>query len=1067
MSQIREAVALIQRCHQLRGTANEHTLRTQFAARLHRVFPHPNDERWINHYVEGTEATAWIATPQGLRIRFIDTLVRSTVIEYEPDLRDQRKRENGFRQVKTYAAAVIREGANPAQIRGVLSDTVEWYVYDVTVREGVRSSTLTADDICLTLVDELQATDDERGAEQFIRFLRRHLAREQSRPLDATHIAHDLGPDSFAYQRHVEIIRCLATTARDQDTSVALATDLWSRFVDHLFREGQPFRLDAYAGEAYLAILARLMAANVLEMRALLSDPAELRDILTGRFFQDRFGLINMVERDYFGWMTCDPHLQQMVAIAAEIQLDLYAYDFSSVAPHDLFGRMMAQLAGQTQRQLLGQEWTPSWLARIIVGRGFDLVPSDDVRMVDIACGSGAFIVEALQELRQRQPDCQLQDLQNIITGFDIDPLAVLLARTTWVAAVADRIRERGEPITIPIYHADSLFTVTPLSRSLPELADGAPIPVDLDGQTIHLPQILFSPELRPIFDDLVDWAHDEALAARRNNSAAAITRERVEGLVATLLERLGNPLSADERAHLTTAAISLVRRMAELAIANRNGIWAFVLKNTYRPSLLAGQFNALVTNPPWLAMSRIADNPYGGRLIERARQLGIRSSGAAHPHVELATSYLLHAVERYLQSDAAVLCILPGTVTKGQHHKPFRDARYLTSQRPVPLEVSEVWDVANHPFKLPAIVLVGHKRAAPEDVVEGPRGGYRISKSGLEHVPTFHVARLGANRTSWSMNEHETVSGLQEDEALAQEGADILPRKGTCIEVVSETEPEYRVRTPAPNGPFGFAISQPKKLIDQNFNGWVAPRYLHWMLYSGNLLPFCLDERPIRIAIPAHRDDRGYWRIQNPDQIRADGFLRSARWFRDVNAAMQQDNIVRPLEQKINERGKLLRQVFPQGAFLVFNGAGGGISCAAWLPVDGNESIVVEQTLYWRVVTSEDEARFRVAILNSSAISRAVVAFNPEGLQGPRHLHTLPNRVVPAFDPTDDRHQRLVELASTLQESARAFALSDRFISDPSRALARRRSRLRTYLATLDDYVELEALAMEVLSAN
>jgi hypothetical protein len=61
-----------------------------------------------------------------------------------------------------------------------------------------------------------------------------------------------------------------------------------------------------------------------------------------------------------------------------------------------------------------------------------------------------------------------IADLQEVATGFDIDPLAVTLSKTTWVVTVAAEIKAAVSPIIVPIYHADSLFAVTPVSASIP-----------------------------------------------------------------------------------------------------------------------------------------------------------------------------------------------------------------------------------------------------------------------------------------------------------------------------------------------------------------------------------------------------------------------------------------------------------------------------------------------------------------------------------------------------------------------------------------------------------------------
>jgi hypothetical protein len=234
---------------------------------------------------------------------------------------------------------------------------------------------------------------------------------------------------------------------------------------------------------------------------------------------------------------------------------------------------------------------------------------------------------------------------------------------------------------------------------------------------------------------------------------------------------------------------------MSELALANRNGIWAFVLRNTYRPGLLAGYFNGLVSNPPWLAMSQLADNPYTEQLSARANQYGVNPGGAAHLHLELATTFLLHAIDRYLRSEAVVACLLPGTLFNGSHHQRFRDAGYLTSPRPVPFEVQEVWEVPAGTFKVRSAAVVGVKRAGAADVQSDPRGFY-ARETGLEEVG-LEVLRLG-DRTAWVLGGNAAPLGAPTDEAPPPQGADLMPRPAVCVEILDRAGAEWRVNTRA-----------------------------------------------------------------------------------------------------------------------------------------------------------------------------------------------------------------------------------------------------------------------------
>lgn len=1052
---------MIARCRRLRDEGRpEAVLRSELASRLRQIFPDAADQSWIDHYTEGTEAATQIATAGGATAcRFIDTLVRSTLIEYEPDLRHEARRSGGYQQVREYAAGAIRAGIPESLVRGILSDTVEWHVYDVRMTAGISPDICTPEHITLLEVESFTAeTADDETAQRLKVFLRKHLAREQSRQLNSRFIVGDLGLKSPAYGRHADSLMRLVRNGRAADSSVALATDLWARFVDYLEHEEGDFRVHAYVDEAYIAILARLLCANILEEHACLSDESELASILTGELFENRFHLRNMVERDYFGWMLSPEYLPDVLPIGLEIQADLYAYNFSIVQEEDLFGHLMSQLAHKTQRKLLGQQWTPQWISRALAEKCIRLIPKNEMPcFIDMCCGSGSIMAEVIKATKSSRPDAPFTDLVAAVTGFDIDPLAVMLAKTTWVVTLAHEIRASATQTTIPIYHADSLFAVTPTTRRMPMPGESDKIVVELDGHDVSLPASLVSPEQRTMFDDIVDWCYDEARSAQERGSTANITPDRAREVVDSLAHKNAVEFSVEEADCTSLAVYELAHRMGTLAVGNRNGIWAFILRNTYRPGLLAGQFNGLVSNPPWLTMSQLADNPYKEHLSERAQSYGIKPSGASHLHLELATTHLLHAVDRYLKAGAGVACLVPGTVLKGQHHAKLREGAYLSAERPVPFDLREVWDVAPGTFKVRAIALIGRKCEANEIVDRAPPSGAIATSAGIQTV-SFAVRHLG-RRTAWVLGgSTSTPTEIPGTDAIPSQGADLLPRAAVCVEVVNNEGPEWRVRTPGCNAPYYFAVKNAKKLKDVTFPGYAAPCFIHRMIQSLNLLPFVLDGNFVRIAIPARRDEEGHWEILDAAAIRTAGFIQTARRFEKIDREMDRDRVVKPLHEKIDERGKLSIQVFTRDQYLVVNGAGGGVVCAAMLRVAEHPDIVIDQTLYWNLVTTEDESWYRVGLFNTDALTQAIREFNPEGELGPRHLHTLPNRAIPAYNPSDPNHLEVGNMAKQISE------LAVPLIADPAKPIASRRRRLRKRLKELPEFASLESAAAAVL---
>ena len=430
-----QARKLIRRCGILRETdSSEAVLRSEIASQIRLVFPQREDESWINHYIQGTEARTMVGQPDGVAAnRFIDNLVGSTTIEYESDLRIAAKRRNGTKQVREHAAGLVREGTPASRVRGILSDTVDWYVYDVRLADGSQAETCSVDDIMLDCVDSISLeSDDEATAERLIGFLRMHLAREESRPLRAALLAEDFGLYSAQYRTRIGPLIRMVNAGRADDPAVRLATDLWSQFVDHLEEASGEFRADAYVDEAYLCILARLLAANVLLGRPISGDAGQLKSILDGSYFRDRYRLENMVEQDYFGWLTDPARVDDLVSIAHDIQHGLRAYDFGRLGDEDLFGQLMAQLADRSRRKILGQELTPAWLGKLLAERCLDGLPSGEMpRVIDMCCGSGSILAEVLKSARGRLNLAGMSQLREVATGFDIDPLAVCLAKTT------------------------------------------------------------------------------------------------------------------------------------------------------------------------------------------------------------------------------------------------------------------------------------------------------------------------------------------------------------------------------------------------------------------------------------------------------------------------------------------------------------------------------------------------------------------------------------------------------------------------------------------------------------
>jgi len=256
-----------------------------------------------------------------------------------------------------------------------------------------------------------------------------------------------------------------------------------------------------FAIHTYYALVMKLLAAEVAVLYgdsllqsyfrrledAFLRGPDKLRDELAeleeGGIFR-RIGITNFLEADYFAWYLdiWDDELADAVRELVKVLSD-YEPGTAELEPEvirDLFKRLYQHLVPKKIRHDLGEYYTPDWLAELVLDEvGFtpatferlreeenDPLAPLRLRLLDPACGSGTFLILAIRRLKDYCEEhfidkgTALENITKNIVGFDLNPLAVIAARTNYLLALGDYLRERRGPIELPIYLADSILTV-------------------------------------------------------------------------------------------------------------------------------------------------------------------------------------------------------------------------------------------------------------------------------------------------------------------------------------------------------------------------------------------------------------------------------------------------------------------------------------------------------------------------------------------------------------------------------------------------------------------------------
>lgn len=350
-----------------------------------------------------------------------------------------------------------------------------------------------------------------------------------------------------------------------------------------------------FALQTYFAVVTKLIAVLALslfvedlelrldEMKALddASLHEDLEDLQRGGPFL-ALNLPNVLEPDVFGWFLSDwsPAVREQIRELLD-RLSLYDPKTLEVSPEDardLLKHLYQGLLPRPVRHALGQYFTPDWLAEWLLTKvGYD--GARDVRLVDPACGTGTFLVLAIHRLKERLrkarvPESEiLETIVSKLVGFDIDPLAVVAARTNYVLALGSLLRRPDRPLDVPVYLADSI--VGPVEGETLETAGHLELPTA--AGTFSLPACVDTEgELRLVCDRA-------ARALEKGTPATTFVQEVGEICKASTAER--------------QVFVDFYEQCQDLHRDGLDGLWPYVLRNAFMPAFI-GDFDLVVRQP-------------------------------------------------------------------------------------------------------------------------------------------------------------------------------------------------------------------------------------------------------------------------------------------------------------------------------------------------------------------------------------------------------------------------------------------------------------------------------------
>ncbi len=590
-----------------------------------------------------------------------DALLGETVFEFKRDLRSETgDAEEGLTRYLT-----DRERDTGRRFLGVATDGSLFATYEL---RGGR----------LSLLTKFAVSRDE--PEAVLSWLD---ATVSVRPLldpDPDVVRRELGRDSVAYGRARLRLAEVWTEAKGHP-DVDLKRKLWADLLQRVY--GSDIAADdLFFQHTYLSTVAKAMATLVLGVE--LPGP---QDLLDGKPFQDA-GIAGAVEADFFDWPLASKAGGELISRVAR---QTARFRLGAVE-HDVLKGLYESLIDPEQRHDLGEYYTPDWLAARMVERASDAPLRE--RLLDPACGSGTFLFHAIRRLL-RESDAQGNGNREALTlccrlvlGVDVHPVAVLIARVTYLLALGDRLRDRPA-ISIPVYLGDSLQWNTEAFLSRREVV----IRVPDSSEPLYFPLSVTADAAT--FDAVVD-------------ALLRFSEERApRDAVIAWLDRMA---IGDEEDRLRLA--TTYSQLHKLHLEGKDHIWGYIARNLSRPMWLSGdeqRSSVVVGNPPWLSyryMSSEMQAEFRGECL----RMGLWEGGKVATHQDLSAYFFARCAELYLRPGGRIAFVMPHAALTRRQFVGFRTGRFGSDTSPATtVRFREGWgfDERVQPlFPVPSCVL-------------------------------------------------------------------------------------------------------------------------------------------------------------------------------------------------------------------------------------------------------------------------------------------------------------------------------------------------------------------------
>ncbi|MDE2898134.1 MAG: N-6 DNA methylase [Chloroflexota bacterium] len=936
----------------------------------------------------------------------IDALLGRTVIEFKSDLR--RESADATEQLTRYIAQ--RQDESGERYVGIATDGADFVSYELRDEDLRELGTYKTD------------TANPNG---LLSWLGPAVAAGDDLDPDPEAVVRELGRQSPAWNRALGDLRDAWKEVGAQPEPL-LKRQLWAQRLELVY--GAPVdRDDIFFQHTYLSVVAKTIAMHVLGLPT--PQPA---DLLSGRPFEQA-GVTGVVESDFFDWILAASNGADLVD---RIARHVGRFRLGEVQADVLKG-LYESLIDPENRHDLGEYYTPDWLAARLCAEAVDR-PLEQ-RTLDPSCGSGAFLFHALRRLLDAaeaeglNTPAALRCCLDKVIGIDVHPVAVQIARVTYLLALGERLRDPNRPnLAIPVYLGDAMqWNVQDF------LADREVLIEVPDGPVLHFPYAVT--RVPADFDAVIELMLRLSESGSEKPNFLAALRRRLPCIDESSRTILGQTY-AD---------------LHDLRVQGRDHIWGFVARNLVRPVWLSSddqRADVVIGNPPWLSYRYMSEQNQR-RFREESQRLGIWAGGRVATHQDLSAYFFARCCELYLKRNANIAFVMPYAALSRRQFAGFRSGSFLVRQsleNSVMARFTQAWafdDDVQPLFPVPSCVLFadgGEVGDLPSNVLRasGQLPHRDATPDEAERWLKWHVA-------PWPTTGDDDASASPYQKSFHQ-GATLVPRFLCLVE-------------PAAAGPLGSAAQAPlvtsRRSRQENapwrdldsLTGNVERQFLRPVYLGESVSPFRLLTAPLGV-IPWDPD----FGLLDAASAGLAGYSDLAAWMLKAEELWDTHRSSDRLSfsGRVDYHRGLVSQ-FPSPPLRVVYAASGSKPAAAILE---DRDAVVEHALYWAAIETPDEARYLTTVINSEVLRATVEDRQARGQWGARHFDRLLASAIPPFDPACPLHTALAKAGHHAQTIADQVPLKDGVHFTTARR------QIRTALAEDGVAGEVDSLVAELL---